>query len=170
MKIIDDGKLKTSELLAEARKLFDVYCYDEKNLDAQFPAPTEPITSYFRDNQEPDLKHRKRSYDEYSTDGKKYMNLRQYLIAQMQYFKETKKHLDVDGWTRLSDLWVDGGLVYGRWDDVDSGLYLSNGGRGGRDARNGPREQLSLDAIHFNPSLEQRVSKIEEALRKHNFL
>ena len=47
--IIDDGKLKTSELLYECRELFPVYCYlSDEELDKQFPPVKSEMTRSLR--------------------------------------------------------------------------------------------------------------------------
>ncbi len=52
-RIVDDGKLKTSEILAECKKLFPIWSYyNDEQLDKDFP----PIksTRYFKKNIEAD--------------------------------------------------------------------------------------------------------------------
>ncbi len=101
--IKDDGKLKTSELLAECKKLFPVSSYwsDEK-LDTYFPAPKEPTTHKFHNVQEADERWKNKSADDLDKLGVKGITLRDRLLFELAYFKETGNHLDVESITLCS--------------------------------------------------------------------
>lgn len=170
--ITDNKNMKTSELIEEAKKLFkNVYIYDEKDIDKQFPPPKETYTVKFRASIEPDKEHLAKSYNDFMAEkDKKWMTMRQYLILAMQVYKQTGEYLDVEGWTRTSDLWSDGGLVCGDWRDADSWLCLSGGSRDRRSSGRGPRESVLLEPSPLYPSepsgLHERVQKLEEFRNK----
>lgn len=144
--ITDYPHIKTSELIEEAKKLLPgLYLLkDYEDFDKQFPAPKEMEISMFRKTIESDKEHKGKSYDDFMSEGKEYMTMRQYLILFLQIFKTTGECLDVQGWTRTSSLWSDGNLVFGYWYGVTSKLELGNGSRGGRDSGDGPRERFSF--------------------------
>jgi hypothetical protein len=121
--ITDDGKIKTSELIAECRKLFPVYVYcydyDEENLDWHFPPPKEATTRNFKKTQEPDESMAYKSADDLKDIP--CMTLRERIMFELVYFKETGNHLDIKYVTlcagsRRSDgsvpfvVWLDGWL------------------------------------------------------------
>lgn len=141
--IIDKSTEKTSEILAKARSLFSVSCYDEEGLDIQFLAPEEDLTVLFLDSIESDPKHKGKSYNDFIVEkDRSYMTMRQYLLMFIKVYQESGKCLDRKGWTRTASLWSDGSLVYGHWCSDFSGLWLHGGYRDGRDADDGPREQF----------------------------
>ena len=114
--ITDSASESTYQILGKARSLFSVYCYDEKNLDTQFPAPKKDIIVSFKKNIEPDQEHRNKSYEDFMNEaGKNFMDFRQYLLLCIHVWETERQHLDVMGWTRTSSLWSDGGLVRGGW-------------------------------------------------------
>lgn len=123
-KITDDGKLKTSEIVAEMRKKFKVSVYQEENLDKNFPTPTKKTTRYFKKNIEADSELANQSADDLAKTGKEYITLRERLLLEIQYFDETGNHLDIENWTlcvgsRASDgrvPSVDWGSCYGEVD------------------------------------------------------
>jgi hypothetical protein len=141
--ITDKASEKTSEILAKARSLFDVYVYDEKDIDAVFPAPKKDITVSFKKSIEPDEEHRNKSYNDFMSEkDTSYMTMRQYLLLCIYVWETEKQHLDVIGWTRTSSLWSDGRLVDGYWFGGLSGLRLDDGSVGNRNSDCGPRQQF----------------------------
>lgn len=144
IKIIDSKDVKTSELIAEVKKICDVYIYDDKDVDTQFPAPEETLEVECEDNIESDKTHIGKSYDVFISEDKKYLNLRQYLFLFIAKYKATGKYLDVKGWTHTSSLWSGGRVVGGSWDPDGRKLYLSFGFRDYRNSDYGPREQISV--------------------------
>ena len=101
IEITDTGKLKTSEIVAQMRKKFKVYVYDEKNLDKNFPAPKKATTRYFKNTQEADEENKNKSYNDLEKEGKikDCISLRERLLMELIYFKENDKHLDEKNWT-----------------------------------------------------------------------
>lgn len=93
---------------------------------------------------EPDAKHRGKSYDDTVNEKLLFTRAKEYLLI-WGYKKYTEhKNMDTKGWTRTASLWSGGGLVGGGWRPSGSGLCLNGGDRGDRDADDGPRE-LFLD-------------------------
>ena len=124
-KITDNPKKKTSALIAEARKLFPVYFYDEENADRNFPAPEKKTTRTFEASQEAPEKHKNKSFDDLQKEGVVGISVREYLILAMQYFRETGSHLDVDNWTLCSGSQdADGHVPHGHWHPGAGKLYI----------------------------------------------
>ena len=120
---IKDGPgKKTSELMEESKSLFLMYTWrDFKEFDKDFPAPAETTTRTFAPNVEADEKHKNKSYDDLEKEGVQGITLRERLIMELQYFKETGKNLDIENATLCtgSIFWVLGGLrvPHVDWDD-----------------------------------------------------
>lgn len=96
--IIDDGVTKTSELIKQCKDTFGIWTSNEiVDVDKNFP----PIksTRYFDREVEPSKLGK--SPNEVDQEGKG-ITLREYLILQLQYFRETGKHLDIKNWTWCS--------------------------------------------------------------------
>lgn len=103
-KVTDNPKKKTSELIEECRKLFKVtvlFC-NEYSIDELIPPPIESITRIFEESIEPTVLNV--SYNEFIKKGIYFASLRERLIMEMQYFKETGKHLDIQNYTLTSTL------------------------------------------------------------------
>lgn len=152
--IKDDGTKKTSEILNDCRKLFSVYSYlDGEELDEQFP-PVETEYTYEM-TQEPS--------DEFSNisanDLKEkypdthFMTLRERLLFEIEYFKETGKNLDVVNWTLCAgSRYVDGivpSVYFGP--DGDEVNVLGNRPDDAFDDLRA-RSAVSLDSPSFLPS------------------
>jgi len=130
-KIIDDGKLTTSEIMEQMKKKFNVWnYYDKEKLDKDFPSPKQPTTRYFLKEVEADEEHKNKSAKNLEKEGVEGITLRERLIMELQYFEETGKHLDVDNVTLCSGSRFSGGgvpsvgwsadarRVYVDWDSV----------------------------------------------------
>lgn len=101
--ITDDGKLKTSEIIAELKRYFEVDCeWSMEELDKQFLPPTQPTVRKFLASQEPDEEFRGKSVRDVDMDGKVGINLRERLLMEKEYLKLTGNHLDVEGITFCS--------------------------------------------------------------------
>lgn len=165
--ITDDKNIKTSEILVKLRKHFPVYVHDEKDIDKQFPPPSETVEVSFRQRIESDEEHKNKSCNDFMSEKDRvYMTARQYLLLFLHVFEKEGKHLDRKGWTRTSSLWADGSLVCGRWFPGSGRFYLSFGCRGFRLAVDGPREQINLRTLSSLPSesdLDQAIEKVKEA-------
>jgi len=98
---ITETSQKTSEILAKMKSLFPVRSYyDDARLDADFPIPAK-TTHEFQYSIEPDatiLGKSAREADSHMTG----ITLRERLLMEIEYFKETGQHLDVKGWTICS--------------------------------------------------------------------
>lgn len=149
---ITENNKKTSELIAECRALFPVHVYDEENVDKNFPIlPTSTRT--FKPNIEADEEHKNKSYNEIIKAGIQGITLRERLIMELQYFKETGKHLDVDNVTLTTPLYSDGSVASVYWSV--GGLYVGWCGRDGAGGVLRVREAvvpLTLDPSALNPS------------------
>jgi hypothetical protein len=125
--------VNTSQLIAECRALFPVWCWQaDEEFDKDFSAPHEATTREFKPNVEADEDLKNMSYDDLQRVGIQGITLRERLIMELQYFKETGTHLDAENITLCSGpLYRDGSVAstgwdpgYGRfdlhWDDRDS--------------------------------------------------
>ncbi len=170
----DDGKLKTSEIVAEMRKLFKVCVYDEQNLDGDFPKPEKETIRYFRKNTEADPELSSKSADDLKGDGIKGINLRERLLLEISYFKETGKHLDEINATLCSgSRYPDGYVPRAYWYPGDGGVHVNASHPG--DAYGFLRSRI---AVSLNPEtlilcedkehLEavEKLTKIEELLKR----
>lgn len=135
--ITDDGKKKTSEIIAEMREYFKCYIYDEENVDKNFPKPKKPTSRKFAYTQEPDEKYKNMSADDLEKAGVECMNFRERLLFELIYWKKEGKHLDIEyitlcagsrypvgdvpgsDWDSGSDGFRSG---WGNSDDADDGL------------------------------------------------
>lgn len=93
---------KTSEIMQEMRSLFKVWSYlSDDEFDKQFPPPQEIATREFLYSVEPDPATLGKSAREADPDMKG-ITLRERMLLEIQYFKETRNHLDIKGWTICS--------------------------------------------------------------------
>lgn len=100
--ITDDGSKKTLELLAECKSLFPFWSfYSDEELDKLCPAPKQTTTRKFQENIEPDAETLGKSTNE-ADPRMKGITLRERIIMELQYFKETNNHLDIKGATFCS--------------------------------------------------------------------
>ena len=128
----DEGKLKTSELLEACRKQFKVWSwYDDAKLDADFP-PVKS-TRYFKKDVEADEDLKNLSADDLKEKGIEGITLRERILLELQYFKDTGKHLDIDNITLCSGSRYSDGLVpdvrLASGGNVRVGWYDSRGSR-----------------------------------------
>src|SRR3990167_5339132 len=99
---IKETKKKTSEILAGMKKLFDVYShYDDAKLDEDFPPPKTITPREFLYSVAPDPEPLGQSTEE-ADPNQTGITLRERLLMEILYFKETGNHLDIKGWTICS--------------------------------------------------------------------
>jgi hypothetical protein len=112
---IKETTIKTSEILAEMRKKFDVYCYySDEQLDKDFPVPKEITEREFKDNieaDEADEEYKSMSAKELDGKGIVGITLRERLLMEIQYFDKTGYHLDIESITLCSGSRDSGGDV-----------------------------------------------------------
>lgn len=157
MKITDDAKTKTSKLMQNLKKKFDVYSYwNDKELDENFPAPKKPTTREFSETQESnDFKGK--YWNE--MDKSEMMTFREYLLFFKAYHEKTGKYPDVDGWTIFKDSLSDGYVAYGGWAPDSRQVKFDWNCPGFRNSRSGARVAISL-----NPSATLVPSALPETL------
>ena len=161
--VTDDGKLKTSELLAKCKEKFAVYCFwNDKDLNRNFPPPVELTTRYFKKNVEADKEHTNKSANDLDKLGVKGITLRERLILESQYFHETGKHLDIGNVTLCAgSRGFDGGVPGVDWGTASRGLCVHWCSPDDRNARLRARAAVSLDTFyktntyHSSPSPSQ---------------
>lgn len=100
--ITDDATKKTSEIVSEMRKLFPVSVYDEENLDTNFPTPKVSTSRKFLLTQEADENLKNLSANDLTRKGIVGITLRERLFCELDYFKRTKRHLDIKNITLCS--------------------------------------------------------------------
>lgn len=164
--IIDNPKVKTSELVAEMKKLFPVYCYREEHLDEDFPAPKKKTIRYFHKNVEADEDMKNLSANDLKEKGIVGITLRERLIMELQFYQETGNHLDIENWTLCSgSRCADGDVPCARWDggDVSIYWYVPQYRHDGLRAR----RAVSLDTSSFNTfeslSLDSAIRMVKNA-------
>lgn len=125
-KIYDDGKLKTSELLAKCKEKFKCWMYwEDDRLDEEFPRPENPIVRYFNKTQEPDPETMGKSSDVIDPLGIKSCTLREYMMMQSMYFEETGKFLDMKNFTLcIGSPAQNGDIVFGGWNPAYREVYF----------------------------------------------
>lgn len=167
IKIIDDGKIKTSEIIELMKSKFPVWLYyDDERLDKDFPAPKKPTTRYFLDSVEPDPDTLGLSVNETLKKGIKQedgITLRERLLMEIDYFDRTGQHLDVKGATFCSGSRCSGGHVPSVGLDSDGKVgvywcYLDNSF-----SKNGVRVQFPLESYTLNTSLENAIQIVKDA-------
>jgi hypothetical protein len=123
---IIEGKQQTSEILTECKKLFNVWSFfDEKRIDKDFPPPKKIGTRYFAKNVEADEAYKNKSAQDLEKEGGKFITLRERLLMELDYFKETGNHLDIENWTLCAgSRYADGSVPDVRWCSYDRGLYV----------------------------------------------
>lgn len=123
---IVETKEKTSEILARCKKLFNVWqSFTDAEMDKDFPPPKKLTTRYFSRNIEADPEMANKSADELG-EPEKYITIRERLLMELQYFKETGQHLDLENVTLCAGSRYAGGSVprvY--WSPTDRKLYVS---------------------------------------------
>jgi len=103
---------KTSELIAECKKLFSISCYySDEELDKQFPALTKSTTRYFEANVEADEDLKNMSANDLDKKGINGITLRERLILELEHYLETGEHLDKERIALCSGSRDSGGAV-----------------------------------------------------------
>lgn len=104
--------------LAECQKFFPVWRYTGKNLDEIVTSDRTSEASYsikFKNVQEADDDMQNKSASELK--GVKTITLLERLVMELDYFKETGKHLDIENWTLCAGSRnSDGDVPYVYWD------------------------------------------------------
>lgn len=113
---ITETKQKTSEILTKCKKLFSVWSYySNEQLDKDFPIPKK-TTRYFKKVVEADEELKGISVNELKEKRIEGITLRERLLMELQYFKETNKHLDINNITLCSgSRFADGSVPCVRW-------------------------------------------------------
>ena len=171
--ITERPNVQTSELLAKCKTLFPVLSYyDDTQLDKDFPPPKKATTRYFRKNIEADKNLANKSAEELEKDNVSGVTLRERIIMELEYFKETGKHLDIINITLCTGSRdVDGSVPDADWYGGKFGVGWACPGSRGPSLRS--RAAVSVDTVSTLPSppssdLEERVAKLEETLKHFN--
>ena len=164
-KITDNPKVKTSEIIEECKKLFPVWTYKDIT-DKEFPPPKKQTTRYFKKNVEADEDLKNLSADDLKEKGEKGITLRERLIMELDYFKETGKHLDIRSSTLCSGSRdSDGGVPIVDWyDGRPDILWYDSGNRSDNLRARAAVEFRELE--DKDVSLEQRVKELENKIDK----
>ena len=162
--ITERPKIKTSQLLEEARSLFPVWSYyDDARLDKEFPAPKKATTRHFLNSVEPDEVTLGKSTREADPDMKG-ITLRERIMLEIAFFKETGKHLDIKGVTFCSgSRYADGSVPYAYWYDDLFGIGWYNLDYSNSDY--GIRSAVSLNSSSSLPIETQETPDITQALQ-----
>jgi len=116
---IQETSKKTSEIIAEMRKNFDVWSYlSDVELDRQFPAPQQKSVRHFGKHIESDPELAGMSAQLLERRNIPGITLRERLLMELEYFKSNGKHLDTETVTMCSGSRDAGGSVpFVDWDD-----------------------------------------------------
>jgi hypothetical protein len=164
---IKERKQKTSQLLAECKKLFPVWSYySNEELDKQFPIPQELTEREFQDSVEPDKEtlgmSSKEAEEKGFTNG---ITLRERIIMELEYFKKTGKNLDIKGLTfcsgsRCSDGDVPNAFLNndGKFEVYCNGLDRSLSGYGIRSIVKNSESMIQLNNEENNNSKKDGFS------------
>lgn len=164
--ITDDGTKRTSELIAECKKLFPVWSYyEDARLDLDFP----PVKTarYFKNVKEADKELKNKSAEDLQEEGIECITLRERLIFELLYFKETGKHLDVSNVTLCAgSRYQDGHVPSVGWDSGRGLLGVVAFNPQGADDRLRARAQQFPNPSPLSSSipssdLESRLKKVE---------
>jgi hypothetical protein len=157
---IKETKKKTSEIMAEMRKLFKVWSYlDDERLDNEFPPPKKITTRNFLYSVEPDDATLGKSAKEADPEMSG-ITLRERLLMEIIYFKETGNHLDIKGVTLCSGSRYSAGSVPGvYWHSDGVYVYWYNLDNAGQSY--GLRSAVSLNSFNSNPEFEPEITEIK---------
>jgi hypothetical protein len=160
---ITETNKKTSEIMAEMRSLFKVWSYyDDAELDKDFPPPKEITIREFEYSVEPT------TLDVSAKEGDpemKGITLRERLLMEILYFKETGKHLDIIGWTICSgSRYSDGDVPGVYFNPSNDGVYVFWYDLDDSGATGGLRQAVSPSSL-LPSTLESRLKNVEQFLQ-----
>lgn len=89
-------------LFEECNKLFPVWIYDENKLDKATSDRKGDYTVYFKNVQEADEENKNLSANDCKEKGIVGITLEERLLLEIEYFKKTGDHLDINNWTLCS--------------------------------------------------------------------
>lgn len=134
--------------LKECEKLFEVWRYTDADLDELLTSDRDSTEAYevsFRANVEADEQLKSKSADDLQKEGVKGITLLERLQLEVDHFKSTGKHLDIESWTLCSGSRRSGGDVPGvHWHSYDSAVDIRWYYPDSRDASLRSREVVSL--------------------------
>jgi hypothetical protein len=174
--ITDNPKVKTSELISDLKKKFDVYCYwDDKRLNKEFPVPKKSTTRRFALEAESSAM-KGSSWNEMASIRDSLMTFREYILYFEAYHKETGQYPDEKGWTFFRDHLSDGSVAGGDWRPVSRGVRFNWYYPGRRNSSGGARVAISLNSLDSLVPLdkvedgrilvlEKRIENIEKWIR-----
>lgn len=166
IKIHDDATNTTSELLDECRALFPVWSwFDDKTLDKDFPKPKKATTRWFQNIQEADEDLKSKSANDLESEKIDGITLRERILFELAYFKETGKPLDVDNITLCSgSRYADGRVPGAGWDDgeFDVYAYVASSRLGTLRSRRAFVSDPSNFKLEPSSDLESRVVALEK--------
>lgn len=174
--VITERNQKTSQLLEEAKALFPVWTWqDFEKFDKDFPIPKSLTTREFKPNIEADEEHKNKSADDLEKQGVQGITLRERIIMEIQYFKETGDHLDLDNITLCAgSRRVDGDVPYAYWDVslrefcvIWCRVRFASGNLRVREVVSNP-STLNLDPLKTSGiyGLNERVKVLEDKMSK----
>ena len=154
------SNLDEDQIMEAFKKYFkkDIYRYKSpaaKNINRDEEAKIQPRPSGLyiiahTGQDEPDTKHRNKSYDDAVAEKMVFATAKEYLLMTGYHMFTKGYFMDKAGWTRTASLWSDGCLVFGYWFGDNSELWLSDGFRDNRNSDNGPREKFQANHPPLN--------------------
>ena len=159
--ITDNGKKKTSQLLAECKELSSVYCYlSDEQLDKDFPPKKTKFT--YEMTQEPDEKWANKSWNDLQKIDVHFMELRERLIFQKEYKKKTGNFPDQKYITLCNSRDSDGNVPRCDWDDGKFWVLWRSPDCCDDDLRS--RSAVSSSSLTPSDTLEVRVENLEKQM------
>lgn len=141
--------LNEDQIMMAQKKYFNInlYRYQDPSADAidRSKEQLRPNGLYVfghSGQDEPDILHRNKSYNDATAEKIIFANAKEYLLMT-GFHKFTKGYfMDRNGWTHTSSLWSGGYLVGGDWSSGRSKLCLHGGNVDRRDSNCGPRQLI----------------------------
>lgn len=126
IEIIDDPAISTSELYERLKNSYGAWSYwNMEELNKNFPPPKKKTVRYFLNVQEADEQHKNKSANDLEKKGIEGITLRERLIMEDVYFKQTGNHLDVENITLCSGSRSSDGLVPRvNWGAASRGVFV----------------------------------------------
>ena len=112
-------------LFGECEKLFQIWIYDESSLDRIKSEREGDYTVYFKNVQEADEENKNLSADDCKEKEIKGITLEERLLLEIEYFKKTGNHLDINNWTLCSgSRRSDGNVPYMHFDSDNQTVHV----------------------------------------------
>jgi len=161
--------LTLNQAIEDCKKLFPVWTYYDdldKEVAVNDRTSEKAYTVWVKANIEADEENINLSADDLKEKGHRGITLLERLVLELNYFKETGKHLDIDGWTLCSGSRYRFGYVpcacwYG---EFYVNWYYADNRRPNRRSRSVfETDPSTLPLVNLEPDLESAIKICKEA-------